>query len=84
MTLAPEAVIVDVPALSVRLVAAKLTAVDPEQLMVELFKFIVLAFVVVVERILFSVIANPPVSNVPARTLGEFPDVIVIAPPRVQ
>ena len=81
---APAPVIVDVPALKVRLVAAKLSTVVPEQVITEAFRFIALTFVVVVERKLFSVIANPPVSNVPARMVGEAPAVTVNALPNVQ
>jgi hypothetical protein len=76
--------IVDIPALNVRLVAARPTGPVPEQMIAEAFSFIVLAFVVVVEAKLFNVIANPPVSNVPARMLGEPPPVIVKLLPRVQ
>ena len=70
--------------MNVRLVAARLTGPVPEQIIVEAFRFIALTLVVVVERKLFNVIANPPVSNVPARMVGEAPPVIVTALPNVQ
>jgi hypothetical protein len=66
------------------LAAARLTGTVPEQVITEAFRFIALTFVVVEELKLFNVIANPPVSNVPARIVGEPPPVIVTALPNVQ